>query len=140
MFYDFLFKNIIIFSLLLIFIVSLIIIEIYNFFESKHIISVIDALKLINENKAVILDLRTFSDFKKCHIINSINLPLNILEHDIELLNKYRNKTIVIIYYNNKSFKNIYSNVRLTNNYIIKYFKYGLQEWIDKDMPVIRTI
>lgn len=138
MFYVFIFKNIMIFILLLILIVILIVIELYTFFESRNIINVSDSLMLLNDNKAVIIDLRTSTDFQKCHIINSVNVPLNILEKDITLLNKYKNKIVIMIYYNNKLVRKMLHDIGLYNNISIKYFKYGLQEWIDKDMPVIR--
>ncbi|HFL8819540.1 MAG TPA: rhodanese-like domain-containing protein [Candidatus Azoamicus sp. OHIO2] len=136
MFYDFFLKNIIIFILLFSFASMLVCFELYQFFRSKNIVTVVEALKLINDDKAIIIDLRAPKDFKSCHIINSINLPMTELEKNIFLIKKYQSKVIILIYYNNRMLKNILYLTQTLDNFDIKYFKNGLKEWIDHGMPV----
>lgn len=137
MFYNFILKNLYIFLIIFILLLTLLLIEIYDIIESKNFINVSNALFLINENKAIILDLRSNSDYNKNHIINSINIPLEQLLNNINLLNKYKLKTIIIVYDDYKKVKKEFTNINKLNLYQIKYFKLGLKEWVDNDMPTI---
>lgn len=139
MIYDFILKNLYIFLIIFILLFILLIIEIYDIFESKNFINVTDALFLINQNKAIILDLRSSLDYNEKHIINSINIPIEKLNNNINLLDKYKLKTIIIVYYDYKNVKKFFININKLNLYKIKYFKFGLKEWIDNDMPTISS-
>jgi rhodanese-related sulfurtransferase len=57
----------------------------------------ISALKLINENKdLLILDVRKFSEFKSGKIPNSINIPLDELEFELEEIENFKDKPILV--------------------------------------------
>lgn len=56
-----------------------------------------EAEKLIKEKEElIILDVRTFRENKEIKIPNSINVPLDELEWEIEDLEKYKNKEILV--------------------------------------------
>lgn len=137
MFYNFVLKNIYIFLFIFILLLILIVIEIHDIFENKNFINVSDALFLINDNKGIILDLRSRFDYNKEHIVNSINIPLEELIKNVNLLNKYKSKTIIIICNDYKKVKKIFISFKELNLYKIKYLRFGLKEWIDNDMPTI---
>lgn len=60
-------------------------------------ISNIEAEKLIKENKdLLILDVRTFAEVKSGKIENSINIPINEIEWELEQLEPYKNREILI--------------------------------------------
>lgn len=133
MLYDFFLKNIIVFLLLFVFIIFLIILEIYDVIYSKYIISVNEALYLINNNKAVILDLRSKDLFNTCNIINSISVPFDMLDKELNILKKFKNKTIILIHNNESELNNLLKNNR---DMVMCHFKNGLTEWIEAGMPV----
>lgn len=55
------------------------------------------AEKLIKENKEVILlDVRRYSEFKESRIPNAINIPVDDLEWEVEDINKYKEKPIIV--------------------------------------------
>lgn len=57
----------------------------------------ISALKLINETKdLLILDVRRFSEFKSGKIPKSINIPVDELEYELEEIEEYKDKPILV--------------------------------------------
>ena len=80
------------------------------------------AEQLIKDDKnLVILDVRTYSEFKESRIPGAINIPVDELEWELEELEKYkRNKILVYCkvgvrsniacsYLENEGFKNLYN-------------------------------
>lgn len=55
------------------------------------------ATRLINQEDALILDVRPEAEFRQGHIVNAINLPANGLDSRIDTLNKYRKRPIVAV-------------------------------------------
>ncbi len=55
------------------------------------------ALKLINEvDNLLILDVRRFSEFKSGKIPNSINIPVDDLEFELDELEEFKEKPILV--------------------------------------------
>ncbi|MDE5286139.1 MAG: rhodanese-like domain-containing protein, partial [Buchnera aphidicola] len=62
-----------------------------DIFYKVNIISIFQAIQLINQKKAIILDTRSIKLFKKGHIVNSINISLsNIFNGNIQKLDLYK--------------------------------------------------
>lgn len=55
------------------------------------------ALKLINEvDDLLILDVRRFSEFKSSKIPNSINIPVDDLEFELDEIKEFKEKPILV--------------------------------------------
>jgi rhodanese-related sulfurtransferase len=63
---------------------------------SKGDITPVEATKMINHDDAVIIDVRPQADFSKGHIINAINIPASNLLTQLNQLEKYKNKKIIM--------------------------------------------
>jgi rhodanese-related sulfurtransferase len=63
---------------------------------NKGNISPVEATEMINHQDAVIIDVRPAADYSKGHIINAINIPATNLMTQLTLLEKYKNRTIII--------------------------------------------
>lgn len=55
------------------------------------------AVNFINHESAKILDVREVNSFKAGHLTESINIPLSELEQNLNKLNKYKTKPIIIV-------------------------------------------
>lgn len=56
------------------------------------------AIALINKEEAVVVDLRTRDDFRKGHIIDSINLtPSEIKDNNLGELDKHKQKPVIVV-------------------------------------------
>lgn len=80
------------------------------------------AEQLIKDDKnLVILDVRTYSEFKESRIPGAINIPVDELEWELEELEKYKGNKILVYckvgvrsniacsYLENEGFKNLYN-------------------------------
>lgn len=80
------------------------------------------AEQLIKDNKnLVILDVRTYSEFKESRIPGAINIPVDELEWELEELEQYKENKILVYckvgvrssiacsYLENEGFKNLYN-------------------------------
>ncbi|MCU7960710.1 MAG: rhodanese-like domain-containing protein [gamma proteobacterium symbiont of Bathyaustriella thionipta] len=54
------------------------------------------ATSLINHQNAVVFDVRPQADYDKGHIINAVAVPLSQLGTQIDKLNKYRKKPVIV--------------------------------------------
>jgi rhodanese-related sulfurtransferase len=55
-----------------------------------------DAVRLINDQDALIVDLRAPADFKRGHILAALNVPMAKLDEQISSLNKHQNKPLLL--------------------------------------------
>ncbi|MEJ2213714.1 MAG: rhodanese-like domain-containing protein [Gammaproteobacteria bacterium] len=63
---------------------------------NKGNITPVMATELINHENAVVVDVRPAADFSQGHIINSINIPATTLSGQINQLNKYKDRPIIV--------------------------------------------
>lgn len=55
-----------------------------------------DAVRLVNHDNAVVVDVRTESEFQSGHILNAIHIPLGAFESRMNELDKYKERPIVM--------------------------------------------
>lgn len=135
MLYDFFLKNLFIF-IIIIFIVALLFF--FEFFYSKkfkNAIKVIDLLKLVNHDRTIIFDLRSESEYKNCHILDSINLPINKININSTLIKKYKSRKIILVCKNNYESLKAIEVFKKIINYDIFYLDGGFDSWLRENMP-----
>lgn len=138
MLYNFLIKNLIISLILISSILILVLFEINEFIKSKNGITTETAIDLINHKNAIIIDVRTETDFKKCHIANSINIPDYKIEKKQQILKKYKKKHIIIIHQNNsKAQKTV--KILMLDLENVSYLKDGIDTWTKKNLLTQNT-
>lgn len=55
-----------------------------------------DAVRLVNHENAVVVDVRTDQEFQAGHILNAIHIPLGAFEARMNELDKYKGRPIVM--------------------------------------------
>ncbi len=55
-----------------------------------------DAVRMINDKGAVVVDLRSVADFKRGHILDSINVPMMKLDEKQSELRKHQGKPLLL--------------------------------------------
>ena len=63
---------------------------------NKNAVTPLQSTALINHEDAVVLDVRSIAEFNKGHIVNAINIPLNGLGKQLQQLEKYKERPIII--------------------------------------------
>ncbi len=135
MIYNFLIKNIIIISLTILILAYLTYIEIKDFIYKKNGIMPNDAIKLINNNNAIILDFRDEIFYKKKYIINSINIPIKKIDANKHIINKYKKHIIIIIENKKNNHKSIINILKTHNCKNVMYMVNGIDMWLKNDLP-----
>lgn len=54
-------------------------------------------VRMINHNHAVLVDIRDPDSFAKAHIVGAINVPKEQFSEKVNLLNKYKEKPIILL-------------------------------------------
>jgi rhodanese-related sulfurtransferase len=70
--------------------------ELHAMFSGATRIAPLDAVRLINDRNALILDVRPVADFKKGHLMNAVNLPVAQLDKQLGELGKDKSRPVVI--------------------------------------------
>lgn len=114
------------------------------FFSTKHlhlkskIINNFHAIKLINEKKAIVIDIRSFELYSSGHIVNAINIPFkDLCLKNIKSLNLSKSVPIILILesltYQNKCIKEFLRS-GLDKIYILRD---GMNRWNKEKLPTI---
>lgn len=137
--YNFIIKNIFIIIALIIIIIFLIIIEVKDYKYKKNGLTPQEAIRLLNNNNAIIIDLREELLFNECYILNSINIPFNKINENKNILMRYK-KNLVIIIENKKNNKKAINTIKSYGCNNIMYIIDGIDSWIKNELPVYKKI
>lgn len=92
----------------------------------------------INQEEAVVVDVRPMTDFSTGHIINSINIPMNGLKNQINRLEKYRNKPIIVACRSGAQSSSACKQLHKEGFEKVFNLKGGILAWQDANLPVSR--
>lgn len=96
------------------------------------------AVRLINSEKAVVIDIRDPKMFEKGHITHAVNIPTPELDKSLKKLERYKQQPLIIVcttgqksaYFVNKLRKQSYQKVYM--------FAGGMGAWTNANMPVVK--
>ena len=100
-------------------------------------LSVHELTRAVNNDNAIILDVRDSKEFNAGHIVDAINIPYTKLNSSLEKLNKYRDKPIVIVDKMGQHAGTI-SRQLTTNGFKATRLRGGIAEWQQQNLPLIK--
>tara|TARA_B100000676_G_C17803421_1_gene693441 strand:- start:63 stop:491 length:429 start_codon:yes stop_codon:yes gene_type:complete len=111
----------------------------WNFLSNsgrKYNIGPLEACTKINHENAFILDVRSMSEFKDGHIINSENIPMNSLTSSFKALEKYKSTPVIAVCRSGS--RSGSACVTLHKNGFEKVFnlKGGIIAWESSNLPI----
>lgn len=115
----------------------LIVVEYLRLRQSASGVSPSQLVRLMNHNKAVVIDIRPSSAFAEGHIIDAVSIPAAELTEKSKKLVKYKNRPIVLMCQLGQE------SAALANNLIQQGFDAyvlsgGLKAWKEAEMPTIK--
>ncbi|HBO24733.1 MULTISPECIES: rhodanese-like domain-containing protein [unclassified Providencia] len=119
--------------------VAVVVMTFKGLFSKSKVIARSQAITLINKEEAVIVDLRTREDFRKGHIIDSINLtPSEIKDNNLGELEKHKQKPIIIV--SGSGMESAKPAEQLAQYGFEKVFvlKEGIAGWAGDNLPLAR--
>ncbi|MCE0722664.1 rhodanese-like domain-containing protein [Legionella resiliens] len=93
------------------------------------------AVDLINNENAVVIDLRDKEAFKQGHIIDSINVKSEDFEQ--QKMDKYKNVPIILISARSSEAQTIASKIR-TQGYQPHILSGGITSWQNAELPLVK--
>ena len=95
-----------------------------------------DAVRLINDQDAVVIDLRSAADFKRGHILGAINVPFARLDAQLPELKKHSDKPVILCCALGSVSGQAGSKLRAAGFQAVHPLAGGLNAWQGASMPV----
>lgn len=96
------------------------------------------ATVLINNKEAVVVDVRPASDFNKGHIINAINIPSSGFSSQMSVLNKHKDKPIIVSCRSGAQSSSACQQLRKAGFEEVFNLKGGILAWQSANLPITR--
>lgn len=100
-------------------------------------LSIHETTKLINNDSAIVVDVRDTNEFKSGHIVNALNLPYAKLSDRLNELSKHKDKTIIVV---DKLGQHSGASCKLLkdNGFEACRLRGGMVEWSNQTLPVVK--
>lgn len=97
-----------------------------------------EVTRIVNSGEAILLDIRDIKDFKAGHIVDSLNIPHQKLAERISELDKYKEKTVVLV---DKMGQHSGGSGKLLKEkgFVVSRLQGGISEWIGQNLPVVKS-
>lgn len=110
--------------------------EVWTSMRGEKRLSATDAVRLINDQDAVVLDVRGVADYKKGHILNAINIPSARLEERVNELAKFKARPVLCYCALGSSAPQACAKLRQLGFATVYSLKGGLNAWQGASLPV----
>ncbi|EKD54665.1 MAG: hypothetical protein ACD_60C00058G0001 [uncultured bacterium] len=122
---------------LLVILALLMVLELIKIKRSTRSISPAQTTHLMNHNKAIVVDLRSYDTFLGGHILNAISLPLTELKDKIKKIEKFKSQPIVIVCATDAESGNA-AKALTEQGFDIQILSGGIRAWREADMPLVK--
>ncbi len=137
-FFEFTFNHPIMMSALF----AIIIMIVMNEFKQKLLgfteIAPGEAVRMINHDDAVVVDVRDDKEFSEGHVINAVHIPLGLLDSKLDTLEQYRDKPLIVYCRSGQRSAKAGSILQRQGFKSIYKLKGGMMAWTSADLPVSR--
>lgn len=93
---------------------------------------------LVNQNKAVVLDVREKAEFGKGHIVDAINIPHLKINDRVAELEKHKEKTIIIVDAMGQHSGSVGKTLKNAGMTSIVRLSGGMNSWTSDNLPVVK--
>ncbi|MEX0447490.1 rhodanese-like domain-containing protein [Xenorhabdus sp. SGI246] len=119
--------------------VAVIVLTVKSVFSKSKDITRAQVIHLINKEDAIVVDLRSRDDFRRGHIIGSVNLtPSEIKENNLGELEKHKKQPVIIVSANGLESKTPAENLVKAGFEQVYTLKEGIAGWTGENLPLSR--
>ncbi|WP_114416764.1 rhodanese-like domain-containing protein [Marinospirillum perlucidum] len=97
-----------------------------------------EAVRLMNKDEAVALDIRDRKDFNAGHITGALHIPMNSLDSKLNELEKHKNKKIIVVCRMGSSASMAVAKLQKAGFQDVVRLKGGMMQWQTDSMPVVK--
>lgn len=116
--------------------VLLILNELSGSLTGEKRLSPLEAVRLINDRDALVVDVRPHADFKKGHILNAVNLPQAKLAERMDELGKEKTRPIVVYCALGGVAAQATHQIKKAGYAEVYPIRGGLNNWLGASLPV----
>jgi rhodanese-related sulfurtransferase len=116
--------------------VLLIVNEVVGSLAGEKRLGTTDAVRLINDRDALIVDLRPAADFKRGHLLNAVNLPFAKLEEKASELGKDKARPILLICALGSTAAQAVPKLKKLGHAEVYPLSGGINNWLGASLPV----
>jgi len=120
--------------------VAVIVMLVMNEFKRKLLgfkeVGANEAVRLINQEEALVLDVREDKDFREGHILNAVNIPLGLLESRLDEINAYKAKPVIVYCRTGQRAAKAGAILQRQGFNSIYKLNGGIMAWVDANMPL----
>lgn len=93
---------------------------------------------MINRENAVLLDLREVNAFKAGHIINSMNIPVSMIEQKINKIERYKDNPLILVCVNGQQSLKMMAKLKKSGFNKVFILAGGVGAWKQANLPVVK--
>lgn len=98
--------------------------------------SVMDAVRLINDRHALILDIRSAAEYKKGHVMGAVNIPSAKLKERADQIDKDPGRPIIVYCNLGSSSLEAAKSLRTLGHKEVYVLRGGINGWESSNLPV----
>ena len=97
-----------------------------------------DVTRLINDEEAIVVDVRTDGEYRQGHILNAMNIPEKMLPAELEKLAKYRERPIITTCRTGQSSVSAGNTLRKNGFEKVYSLHGGISAWEGANLPLTK--
>ncbi|MFK0570567.1 rhodanese-like domain-containing protein [Endozoicomonas sp.] len=94
--------------------------------------------QLVNRDQGVVIDVREKADFSKGHIVNAINIPYVKIKVRAGELEKYREKTIIVVDAMGQHSGSVGKTLKDSGLTNVVRLQGGMNTWTSDNLPMVK--
>ena len=102
-------------------------------------ISAAELVQLVNNENALVVDVRDKAEFDSGHIVDSINIPFSSLETRADELSKYKDRPLVLACKMGQHSGSAGTMLKKKGFENVSRLKGGIAEWRGQSLPVVKA-
>ena len=95
-----------------------------------------EAIRMLNRDDALILDVREKNDFSQGHISGAYNLPASVLDKKISELDRYKTHPIIVVCKTGTASGSVVKTLKKQDFENVIRLSGGMAEWIAASLPL----
>jgi len=96
------------------------------------------ATRMINSEKAVVLDIRDTGAFAEGHIVGAINIPIVDFERNMKRLEKYKQRPVILVCASGQKSGSLMNKLRKQGFDKVYILAGGINAWKNATMPLVK--
>ena len=97
-----------------------------------------EATRLINQENAVVLDIREKADFKAGHLVDSLNIPQSKLNSSLSELEKHKQTPIIVVCKAGQTSSAAAKTLKDSGFEQVYRLAGGIMEWTGNNLPLVK--